>query len=237
MVYKQEEPISPTRLALYSLGSWLVGSLLMGIFSGWLDRMLALCLSSIIVFICPLLLLGRGRWLMARISKREWLHFFRARSVYRIPLYLLPVLLSLVVLPISSALASLSQLLISHLPTSWGIDTSDHIHEHVSELLKDSSFLARGLQLFTFAILPAFVEELYFRGQWQPLLQQRLGRHQGIWLVGLLFSLVHLSALGFASRLFIGLCLGYSYDRTRSLPTAICLHMLNNTVSLALLLD
>jgi len=69
--------------------------------------------------------------------------------------------------------------------------------------------------IFTFlvvAVIPAFGEELVFRGLIQTELQRAVKNpHIAIWVTSILFSAFHLQFLGFVPRMMIGAFLGYLY--------------------------
>ncbi len=79
------------------------------------------------------------------------------------------------------------------------------------------------------AIIPAWGEELVFRG----LLQNELVRlvrnpHIGIWLAAAFFSAFHMQFFGFFPRLLIGAMLGYIYYWSGNLWIPVTFHFLNN---------
>lgn len=84
-------------------------------------------------------------------------------------------------------------------------------------------------------LVPA-IEEILFRGFFQTWLKGRLGRGWSISLSALLFAGAHYSGsqgiIGNASLLtplfLLGLCLGFLYERQRSLWAPIGLHMVYN---------
>ena len=85
------------------------------------------------------------------------------------------------------------------------------------------------LNLFIIALIPAFGEEMTFRG----VLQQSLTRglkspHWAIILSAAIFSFIHFQFYGFLPRMFLGILLGYMFYITGSLWTSILMHFLNN---------
>jgi membrane protease YdiL (CAAX protease family) len=84
-------------------------------------------------------------------------------------------------------------------------------------------------------ILPAFGEELIFRGILQPTLHKGSGNpHLAIWISAVLFSAIHFQFFGFFPRLFLGAFFGYLLLWTRNLWVPIFAHFLNNTSALLL---
>ena len=90
--------------------------------------------------------------------------------------------------------------------------------------------------IFTFlvvAIIPAFGEELVFRGLIQTELQRAVRNpHVAIWVTAILFSAFHLQFLGFVPRMKIGAFLGYLYFWSGNLWIPILGHFFNNGLQL-----
>jgi membrane protease YdiL (CAAX protease family) len=74
------------------------------------------------------------------------------------------------------------------------------------------------------SLLPAFVEELAFRGIIQCSLERIAGERQALFIQAALFSVLHLSPLMFVSHFFMGLCFGYMRLRSKSLYPGMALH-------------
>lgn len=89
--------------------------------------------------------------------------------------------------------------------------------------------------LFNFLVmvlLPAFAEELFFRGILQKLLQRSINHRSAILLTAVAFALVHGQPLSFLPLFFMGALLGASKLWTGSLWTPILLHLINNLAAL-----
>ena len=85
------------------------------------------------------------------------------------------------------------------------------------------------MALLAVAVVPAFGEELLFRG----ILQRRLlgtivSGNAAIWITAVVFSAIHVEFAGFLPRMLLGALLGYSYRWTGSLWIPILLHFLFN---------
>lgn len=90
------------------------------------------------------------------------------------------------------------------------------------------------LAFLTSALLPAFAEELLFRGLLLQAFRRRLGDRWALWLTALLFSILHLSLQGFGVLLVIGLFLAGLTLRYESLWPAVLFHGLYNTAAILL---
>jgi membrane protease YdiL (CAAX protease family) len=91
------------------------------------------------------------------------------------------------------------------------------------------------VNLLTLALIPAFAEELLFRGVLQQLLIKVFRSSQaGIWFTAILFSAIHFQFFGFLPRMILGLLFGYLFLWTGSLWSAIIPHFLNNAIPVVL---
>lgn len=89
--------------------------------------------------------------------------------------------------------------------------------------------------IFLIALIPAFFEELFFRGALQKLfLDTFKNEHISIFIVAILFSAIHLQFFSFLPRFVLGLALGYMAFYSGSLWTSIVAHALNNGVSVVI---
>ncbi|MDZ4822465.1 MAG: CPBP family intramembrane glutamic endopeptidase [Flavobacteriales bacterium] len=84
-------------------------------------------------------------------------------------------------------------------------------------------------------IIPAFCEELIFRGAMQPLVAKATKNiHVAIWVTAFFFSLIHFQMYGFLPRMLLGGLLGYLVIWTGSLWTSILAHLFNNCLAILL---
>lgn len=95
-----------------------------------------------------------------------------------------------------------------------------------------SSFLFNILIL---AILPATLEELFFRGCMQrSILLSSRNIHVAIWITAVIFSLFHFQISGLFPRILLGALLGYLYAWSGNIWVPIAAHFLNNASVVAL---
>lgn len=94
------------------------------------------------------------------------------------------------------------------------------------QLLRDD--LATNLVVV--AVLPAVLEEFFFRGLLQNTLRRMLSVHAAIWLTAIIFSFIHFQFLGFFYRMLLGGLFGYFYLWSGSIWPAVAGHLLNNTL-------
>lgn len=87
--------------------------------------------------------------------------------------------------------------------------------------------------VFMIAVLPAFGEEMLFRGAIQPTFQRWVKNHHlAIWFTAFVFSAMHMQFLTFLPRFILGGLLGYMLVYGGSIWYPIAAHFLNNLMSL-----
>lgn len=90
------------------------------------------------------------------------------------------------------------------------------------------------LAILVMALIPAFGEELVFRGILQRQLQKVSSMHLAVWLSAFLFSAIHFQFLGFFPRMLLGVMFGYVFAYTGNFWLPVSMHLLNNLSSLIL---
>ncbi len=177
-------------------------------------------LSTVGFFLLPALL---GVFILGR-SLPEGLELKRPQAKS----YSRALLLGVVMIPASSFLLQLNGLI--PLP-DWASALEANAAQKTAELLGTSSALTMLLNLLIVALGPAVAEEFFFRGALQQALLRTVGSpHVAIWVVAVLFSLVHLQFGGFIPRLWMGAILGYVAYWSGSLWPSVLVHFLNNAV-------
>ncbi|MFM8685268.1 MAG: lysostaphin resistance A-like protein, partial [Bacteroidota bacterium] len=110
--------------------------------------------------------------------------------------------------------------------------TEQSSQQLLTVLMKPDGVLFGLLGVVVLALLPAFGEELVFRGSLQPILQQQLRNpHAGVWVSALLFSAIHGQWLGFVPRCLLGALFGYLVLWSGSVWPAMMGHFCNNLLS------
>ncbi len=90
--------------------------------------------------------------------------------------------------------------------------------------------------LFVIALMPAFVEETFFRGTLQQLfIRWFRNPWVGIIVTSILFSAIHFSYFGFLTRAMLGVVLGLLFYYGKSIWLNILAHFLNNAVAVTAL--
>ncbi len=98
-----------------------------------------------------------------------------------------------------------------------------------------NSFPKFPVFVFVIAVVPAFCEEVFFRGFIQRNYVRTLSPARGVLLAGLVFGLFHLSPVNLLPLTVMGWYLGYVYYRSGNLLVPAAVHFSNNILSLAVL--
>ncbi|NMA06269.1 MAG: CPBP family intramembrane metalloprotease [Ruminococcaceae bacterium] len=91
--------------------------------------------------------------------------------------------------------------------------------------------VGRIIYLLQYALMPAFLEELLFRG----VLLERLRKYGNVLAItmsSLVFALIHGNVVGFLFIFMLGLVFGYIAVLSESLIPSIIMHLLNNSIAL-----
>jgi len=91
-----------------------------------------------------------------------------------------------------------------------------------------------GMILFAGVIAP-IGEEFLFRGFLYPLLRNKWGILPGVFISALIFAIAHLNILIGINAFLLGIVLAILFEYSRSLWISGMLHILNNTMRLAIL--
>jgi uncharacterized protein len=91
-----------------------------------------------------------------------------------------------------------------------------------------------ALALVAVGIVPAFAEEVFFRGFLQTMVERRWGRAPAIVASATAFGFFHFDLVQGAVAFFAGLLLGWAADRLGSIRPCIAAHAVNNALFVAL---
>ena len=169
------------------------------------------------------------------INKKTW-DFLSVKRYPDLKVVMLITLLMLAIIPLINYIAFLNESL--SLPDRWSA-LMDRIHQSdetargmMKTFLTTDSIGGLLFNLFMIALIPAVGEELLFRGILQRIFSDWFrNRHLGIWVVALLFSIMHYQFMGFLPRIILGASFGYLYIWTRSIWAPILAHFLNNGIA------
>lgn len=91
--------------------------------------------------------------------------------------------------------------------------------------------------ILTIAVAGPVLEELLFRGAVQKLLLQQYAPAKAILFSALIFGVFHINPAQIVPAFLMGLMLGWVYYRTASLIPCIVVHILNNSLSVYLMIN
>ena len=184
--------------------------------------------SSIGMFVIPALI-------YAKLQNRDWLGYLK---IIPVPAYL--VLLTIVIMLAASPALEYTTLLNKgmKLPSflkeveAWMLQQELKMEFLTKKFIVMNSFSALLVKLLILAIIPAFGEELIFRGGFQPIFTRWFRNyHVAIWLTAIIFSSIHFQFYGFFPRMFLGALFGYLFVWSGSLWLPILGHFLNNALA------
>ena len=149
----------------------------------------------------------------------------------------LVVLIACMALIVGSALGDLNERIpiSAHLRAKFQ-KAEDEYNQQVIAIATMKNFGEYLVGLFIIAMMPAFVEETFFRGTLQKLFIRWFGNPWvGIIITSVLFSAIHWSYFGFLTRAMLGVVLGLLFYYGKSIWLNILAHFLNNAVAVTAL--
>lgn len=144
------------------------------------------------------------------------------------------ILLAFAGLLLSGSLASVTEIIpVPQSFKAWANGLEDSYKKALTAMMQMHSILDLLINLTAVALIPAFVEELYFRGALQSNLKAWSGNYiTAILITAIIFSAFHFSYFGFLSRMALGIVLGLIFEYTKSIWLCILLHFINNGVAI-----
>lgn len=82
------------------------------------------------------------------------------------------------------------------------------------------------------AVIPAISEEFLFRGFGQRALEENNSVRYSVFITGIIFGIIHFNFINLIPLILIGIFLGYLAYTSKSILVPICIHFLNNAVSI-----
>jgi len=132
------------------------------------------------------------------------------------------------------ALAMLSEPIAEYLPSDYYFQLREETNEMYQALFVHSDVGQLVITLFVFALIPAVVEEVLFRGiLFGKLMETSKGNiHFAAIVSGLLFAAVHQNPLDLLPITFMGVGFAYFYHYSKNLTYTIILHFLINGIQI-----
>jgi membrane protease YdiL (CAAX protease family) len=171
-----------------------------------------------------------------------WLCYpgIKTDRVFRKPFNYLIIALSALLIVIAQPLIGWTSELNSYLSLPEGLSfienwmkNAENQGEMITEaFLSTTSISGLLVNIFMVAILPAFAEEILFRGALARLFKDWTKNvHLAVFLSAFLFAAIHMQFYGFLPRFLLGTALGYLYFWSGSLWLPIVAHFTNNFLS------
>jgi hypothetical protein len=174
---------------------------------------------------------GLTGFLFGRLAYRERPGYeLGLRAPSKAGFYLLAIVLLIAAIPLEEWLGELNK----QIPLwQWMIKAEQDNERLVESFLKINHPFDPVINLLIMAAIPAFCEELCFRGALQPILIRICKRPwAGILVTAFLFSFFHFEFEGFIPRMFLGVLLGAAYWYSGSLWVSILAHFFFNGVQI-----
>lgn len=186
--------------------------------------------STILIFFVPAIITAR----IASVKPFERLGFHRGMKLNRV---VAAVLIMLCALPLVGFLADMNKAIPITASMKKMFDAMESQYaEQVKLMATFKSPADYIIALFIIALMPAVVEEVFFRGAMQNIFMRWFTTP---WLVifitGFIFSAIHFSWYGFIPRLGLGMILGYIFYYTGNLWYSIAAHFFNNALMVTIL--
>lgn len=117
---------------------------------------------------------------------------------------------------------------------SWMYQKEEEMKDLTENIVMVDSVKLLFANLLVMALVPAVVEEFYFRGSLQNICNRIFkNTHAAIWITAIIFSLIHLQFYGFFPRMILGVIFGYSLYWSGNIWVPVIGHFINNaTVTL-----
>jgi membrane protease YdiL (CAAX protease family) len=200
-----------------------------------MDNASAVDIGKLVQFLFSITVFGLTGYLYARLT-------FWERPGYQLGLrpparnifYLLAIVLLLVSLPLEEWLGELNK----RIPLwHWMIRAEQDNDRQVEAFVKVRHPYDPVINVLIMAAVPAFCEELCFRGALQRIMIQICKRPlAGIVVSAFLFSFFHFQFEGFLPRMFLGVLLGAAYWYSGSLWVSIVAHFFFNAIQIVLVM-
>lgn len=183
-----------------------------------------LVISSISTFLLPALWLQR--------KEKQFNYFPNQKAQSYLP-FVLVLFVMIAFLPLMNCIGELNQSM--KLPESWAVlenwmKTSERQMAQLTErIVMDTSVTALLMNIIVLALVPAVVEEFFFRGVLQGIFQRWIGNwHLSILITGIIFSAIHFQFYGFLPRMLLGVFFGYLLVWSKNIWLPVFAHFLNN---------
>jgi membrane protease YdiL (CAAX protease family) len=149
----------------------------------------------------------------------------------------LVILISITGLFLSGALGDLTEKIpIPINLKNWATQMEDQYKKALFAMTQMKSVLDLIYAILAVAVVPAVVEELFFRASLQKIIMDWTGKpYIAIVVTAVIFSAFHFSYFGFLSRMSLGIILGIIYFYTKTIWMPMLMHFINNGIGITIL--
>jgi membrane protease YdiL (CAAX protease family) len=204
-------------LCLLLIGSQLVLGLIIGIFQLVFNLSDASSIMGILYILTSIISFGIVLLIGFKKSKRKFNEIFKFNGV-SLFLWISTIIFSIGLVIILSELDNILNFILPMPAFFSGL---------FDALMADKIFI---ISLIYIGIIPAFFEELFFRGLILDGLSSNYSKRKAIIISALLFGIIHLNPWQFLTGFIIGLIMAWICIETRSLLLCIYIHFFNNVL-------
>ena len=137
---------------------------------------------------------------------------------------------------VAEGLYILNHLIIEQFPRAGYLEAEQALNEQLQAWFTPEKKHLLPLALLIFAALPAFVEELIFRGILMSKLMKVSGNvHFGVIVSAMLFAAMHMQPWNLLPMIGLGAVLGYLYYYTKDIRYNMLMHFLYNGIQIVLM--
>ena len=138
---------------------------------------------------------------------------------------------------ISELLYIINHYLLEQFPSSGYLEMEEEFNQQYSQWFNADQKALYPIALFVFALVPAFVEEMIFRGLLQKnlILVSQGNVHFGVIVSGAIFAALHMQAWNLLPMIGLGVLFGYVYHYTKDIRYTMLMHFLHNGFQITLM--
>lgn len=119
---------------------------------------------------------------------------------------------------------------------NWATQMEEQYKKALYAMTQMKSVLDLMIAIVAVAVVPAIVEELFFRASLQKILIEWTSKpYVAIIITAFIFSAFHFSYFGFLSRMSLGIILGMIYYYTKTIWLPMLMHFINNGIGITTL--
>ena len=116
--------------------------------------------------------------------------------------------------------------------SDWMQKSEIHASKVTEKILSEKGFLPLVTNIFIIGVMAGLTEEFIFRGALMSIIRKKIHNpHTAIWIVAIIFSIIHFQFSGFIPRTLLGAFLGYLLLWTNNLWIPVFVHFINNTIA------